>query len=326
MTILWSVLLYTLMTLGGLLFVLLVLNLFLGWIFIPEIGKSSKKADPNMTSERQRFEDQFNKPPEKIARGLWAYHLVPGRFQIRSSIPILFVPGGVPNILSAKEILWQLYLQGREIYVADSPHGISVPFGRGYFLRRFVAAQMALLDHFQLTNVSVVAHSAGALIAVKVAIQRPSVFRAFVLVAPSGAIGPDSLGQLRSRFAESVADENRLRETGQFGIWWEEGNAWRRGPQYYFGLSLLQTFFESKAIAEESILPGLHRLGFQEARVVVVHGKSDYVYPIQRVADSISKMVHQFVPVECGRHQDLILSPHWHGSIVYEAILWAEKN
>lgn len=84
----------------------------------------------------------------------------------------------------------------RCVIIDNRGHGRSSPSPDGYTPRRFAADAAQLIEHLGLGRPIVVGHSMGTIIASTLAVERPELVRALVLIDPVYGADDDALGQV----------------------------------------------------------------------------------------------------------------------------------
>lgn len=170
-------------------------------------------------------------------------------------------------------------------------------------------AKALALVHFlekQKVEVSIVAHSEGAVIGALAVEMRPQLFKKFVLVNPAGILEERSFGWLALRFMYSV-----------YRQYLRNKNSKRKVQMRYVG-SVLKNFFSNPlqslsdgfALYNHRILTVLHKLSSQGIPIIyIILYKHDALFPVSKMRDACKSIEVENV-IECdGGHNELFVRP-----------------
>jgi pimeloyl-ACP methyl ester carboxylesterase len=210
--------------------------------------------------------------------------------QSKSDVTVLIVPGWGLTPQEWKGNMKELAAAGRRTLAVDAVHGSKettktsnpIPEAANRKMTPFVKA----LEDRGISKTDAIAHSGGCIELLLAARESPDQFRTLVLVNPGGMIGEDSLPRLSARFAKEAVT----------GAW----NAVRQGKvKEYMGIANKIThsavtrpvlsFKEAQAVASTQVIDLLKDLKSKGINVVVIHGPSDPVFPMERMRKELQQ-------------------------------------
>ena len=243
-----------------------------------------------MDKRAKDFDTLWNKTSElKIGEEVFNIHDV--QFgQVKSDVPVLIVPGWGLTSQEWKRSMKELVASGRRTLAVDAVHGSNETTKTSNPIPEAVNRKMTTfgkaLEDRGISKTDAIAHSGGCIELLLAARESPDQFRTLVLVNPGGMIGEDSLPRLLARFAKEVVT----------GAW----NAVRQGKiKEHMAIANKVThsavtrpilsFKEAQAIATTEVMNLLKELKSKKVNIVVIHGPSDPVFPMERMRKELQK-------------------------------------
>lgn len=214
-----------------------------------------------------------------------------------------------------------LGIEGKQVIAADTMQSGTIK--KKDVEERKEAILETLLDAKKIKRCDIVAHSEGALFALRAVVRQPHRFATVVLVNPAGCIGKDSALRLAFRY---------IRE-----IFLHSGALWReaRGKEPFYPeqfeegkvhiLSGIATFFSYpletirsvRAIVKADIRGELEEAHRRGVRVIIIHGVEDRVFPHA----AMHEYVGDALLVETGgSHVWYLLEPARYAKLVLQAL------
>ena len=303
-----------------------------------DFHKRRTTIELNVEKEQaSHFDEQWNNPIQlKVGEETFDVHDVHPEEE-KSGVPVLVVPGWghTPDVWMNN--MRQLVSSGRHTLSVDAPHGSDEQIEMKHVMPEAESRRMTpflrALESRGIDKADVIAHSEGCIDTLLAAREFPERFRTIVLVNPGGMIGEDSFPQLAVRFAaDNVLGAlhaarqgalSRLSKGGRSAV-----SSAVSGP--------VLAFKEVRAIASTQVDGILRDLKTKGINIVIIHGVSDGVFPIERMRGQlqdqkklqagesggqpdIMKILDGVYAVN-GHHEDFILHPETYTRLAEGAI------
>jgi pimeloyl-ACP methyl ester carboxylesterase len=241
----------------------------------------------------------------------------------KTETPAIFFPGWALSAEAYKENIIGIAEKGRRVVSFDAPHGIDVEeaeLASGYpeaELRK-VFTLIQTIEERGLSEVDIVGHSEGCLVAVIAATLYPEKFRNLVLVNPAGMMGEDKASSLTSRFAH----DNLRRFVKGMGDFKKSGRSLKAlGKTLKSALgSPIKTFREILAIADSDIRDILEDLKDAGKGIAVVHSVDDKAFPMERLQRNVKKKHVTGLYSITGAHNEIYLDPEVRAKLIDQAL------
>lgn len=299
------------------------------------------RTEAEVTVEQEntaRFEEQWaGSPRVKIENdSLIVYDISPDHE--KTPVPTLVIPGWNLRPETWKENIRGLVASGRRTLSVDSAHGVDVkddetdtevPDSE----RRKIAAFMGAIDAQGVKKVDAIAHSEGCIDVLYAAARSPERFRNIVLVNPGGMIGEDSSLNLALRFThDALLTTADVIKRGRLSEQTRLTNAVLKNA----ATAPIHSFKEMQSIAAADIADLLRVLKEKGIGIVIIHGASDAVFPMERMTqtlhsekadptEDITSILDGFYSV-AGGHTEFVTNPEPYTRLAEGALTALEEK
>ena len=249
----------------------------------------------NYKKTESPFEKQFANP-EILGGGEGSVEIINLKPEyLKSSVPLLIVPGWVATAEVHKRNAELFAESGRHVIAMSSPHGVNVAHGITGEIPRVelhkADAVMRVLNAQGIEKVDVVAHSEAAIFVTAAARAHPERFRSITYIAPVGLMEHDSMWQLALRFGKDIIEQwtGRNDEEGRKERIW---TAFHEGAKS-FATGPITTIKEVKAIAGAHVQKDIRALHEAGIKIFVVRPNDDRAFLASAIEpDSIDEILN----------------------------------
>lgn len=252
--------------------------------------------------------------------------------RLKSDVPVLVAPGFSEDYQVLERPIAELVHSGRKVISFEHPRwgGIAPPdSGESKLLLRKSLTLLSILEQKGVSQADVVAHSEGALHAVRAAQLAPERFRNLVLVNPAGLTGETTFPRLAGRLGRKTAHGAR-RAVKDRSARTDFVRAQVRGG-WFMAKNPSKAVGEARAITKTRIdgdLTGLQESGIL---VAVIQSNQDRMFRPEEMEQYVPSECDSYASVnsETAAHDEFFFNPELAAGGVAELLdqleAWSEK-
>jgi pimeloyl-ACP methyl ester carboxylesterase len=313
--------------------------------------ESFNKIETKENSSRALFDKQFSEQWEQQKLEIEGERvryidMVPE--SVTSETPVLFVPGWGRTAYSYKDLLYELYQDGRRIISVEYPRWSSGNQSEDLPAQQRKAEVLLLfIKQRHSSGVDVLAHSEGGINTILAAEKEGALFRNFVLVDSGGYAAMSFTELLRNRIKNILpqgansSNFHKTPETGREEVVDYSGDFFKSDEAVslakkrkkdvmkdvlYASQNPVRITSEAIGSLRVEIPEKLQMLKEQGHEISLIHGVNDAVVPITDVMENVdSKMITGVYTVR-GGHSDMALYPETYGIVAKTAIQALEQK
>ncbi|HEY4493359.1 MAG TPA: alpha/beta hydrolase [Candidatus Paceibacterota bacterium] len=229
---------------------------------------------------------------------------------LKSTTPLLFVPGWSNSAATSREGLKDLASHGRRVLSLVPTPGEQSEKAKDL---------LELLKTKGVEKTDALAYSEGAINLSLAALAEPDRFRNIVLIDPAGTAEHGSMWEMASRFAQELSSE--MKTTLSTGAHKKEAHHTVADVLGRIGRHPVTTVRELREIAETDIFPILGQLHESGIGISIITGVDDKIFEMQEFQDKkeLGKYIDGFYSV-AGGHAEIIKHPDQYMSLADQAL------